>query len=155
MEQLHVTTSVFPAGGNIPQQFTCDGKNISPPLAWSPAPPGAGSFAVLLDDPDSPGGTFTHWVIFNIPPGNAGVPEGLPGVPSLGDGSLQGTNSFGRTGYSGPCPPRGSPHRYFFKVYCLDRMLMLKPLIRKEALVSAMDGHILAAGEVTGRYSRR
>jgi hypothetical protein len=138
----------------IPSKYTCDGADISPPLAWSGLPEGTKSIAIINDDPDAPMGTWVHWVIYNIPPTAQGLAEDIKRVEKLPDGTLQGKNSWGRIGYGGPCPPGGT-HRYFFKIYALDKMLNLKPGATKEELLTAMKGHILAQAQFYGKYSRK
>lgn len=144
----------FKNGDLIPSKYTCDGLDISPPLDWESIPEGTKSFAIIADDPDAPMGTWVHWVIFNIPPDEKGLPEGVPTERELSNGARQGTNDFRRIGYGGPCPPGGT-HRYFFKIYALDTLLDLKPGATKPQLLSAMKGHIIGQGELMGRYRRR
>src|SRR5258708_29814808 len=120
---LHVTTSAFPSEGTIPKKFTCDGPDLSPPLAWLGAPPGTQSFALILDDPDAPVGTWVHWVLYDLPADTGELPEGVARQEQLASGARQGRNDFGKIGYSGPCPPPGKPHRYLFKLYALDAKL--------------------------------
>lgn len=153
MEKITVSAEAFKEGGNIPAEHTCDGRDVSPLLSWKGVPAGAKSIALVMDDPDAPGGTFVHWVIFNIPAGVQKLPEGMPGNKTLADGSRQGVNDFGRIGYGGPCPPRGT-HRYYFKLYALDTMLDLAPGATEKQLEDAMKGHVLAEGELMGRYNR-
>lgn len=150
---IQVTSAAFEAGGAIPAKHTCDGANVSPPLAWTAAPAGTRSFALIVDDPDAPSGTFTHWVLFNLPASATGLPEAVPPRPVLDDGARQGTSSFRRVGYGGPCPPRGT-HRYFFKLYALDAMLDLESGAAKDDLTAAMRDHVLDEGELMGRYAR-
>ena len=151
---LAVTTTAFSPGGAIPKSYTCDGADESPDLSWSGAPAGVKSFALIADDPDAPVGTWTHWLIWNIPAQSTGLPKGVPKVETLDDGTRQGRNNFRRIGYGGPCPPPGKPHRYYFKVYALDAKLELKPGATKEELERAMKGHMLAQGELMGKYGR-
>lgn len=151
---LSITSTAFQEGGNIPDKYTCQGQDISPPLAWSEPPGGTLSFALIMDDPDAPGGTFTHWVIFNIPPDSRGLPEAVPAEDRLSDGTVQGTNSFNKIGYDGPCPPAGHPHRYIFTLYALDRSLELQAGASKKQVLDALEEHILAQGELTGMYQR-
>ncbi len=150
---LEVTSPAFEDGGLIPRKYTCDGEDISPPIRWRGIPPGTASIALISDDPDAPVGTWVHWVIFNIPPNTEGLEEGIPPEGVLSNGARQGLNDFRRIGYGGPCPPRGV-HRYYFKVYALDKVLDLGPGITKERLLEAMEGHILDRGELMGRYGR-
>jgi Raf kinase inhibitor-like YbhB/YbcL family protein len=151
---LTVTSSAFRDGGMIPGKYTADGEDISPPLQWNGVPSNAKSFALIADDPDAPRGTWVHWVLFNWPAAEKSVPENVPPQPNLGNGAKQGTNSFGKTGYGGPAPPSGT-HRYFFKVYALDTMLDLPRATKKADLLEAMNGHILAQGQIMGKYSRK
>ena len=151
---LAVTTTAFSPGGAIPKGYTCDGADTSPDLSWSGVPAGVQSFALIADDPDAPVGTWTHWLIWNIPAQNSGLPNGVPKVETLDDGTRQGRNDFRRIGYGGPCPPPGKPHRYFFKVYALDAKLDVRAGANKEELERAMKGHVLAQGELMGKYGR-
>ncbi len=152
--QISLKSSAFAEGEMIPRVHTCDGKDLSPALSWSAAPAGCKSMALICDDPDAPVGTWVHWVIFNIPPNATALPEGVPKDKILADGSRQGSNDFRRIGYGGPCPPAGSPHRYFFKIYALDAALDMPPGASKKDLLKAMDGHILAEGQLMGKYKR-
>jgi Raf kinase inhibitor-like YbhB/YbcL family protein len=151
---MRITSPAFQEGGTVPQTFTCDGKDSSPQLEWSGVPASAKSLALICDDPDAPRGTWVHWVLFNIPTSANGLPEAVPMQKNLQDGSIQGTNDFGKIGYGGPCPPPGKPHRYFFKLYALDTTLGLDPGATKKQLESAMKGHILAEGQLMGTYGR-
>jgi Raf kinase inhibitor-like YbhB/YbcL family protein len=153
MEKITVSTEAFKEGGDIPAEYTCDGRDVSPSLSWKGIPENVKSIALIMDDPDAPVGTFVHWVLFNIPAGTPKLPKGIPRNQTLGDGSSQGMTDFGRVGYGGPCPPRGT-HRYYFKVYALDTMLDLPPGATKKQLENAMKGHILATGELMGKYER-
>lgn len=146
-------TTAFPEGDTIPRNHTCDGADLSPALAWSGIPAGTQSLALIVDDPDAPAGTWTHWIAWNIPPKTA-LPEGVPKVESLGDGTLQGRNDFRRIGYGGPCPPPGKAHRYFFKLYALDAKLELKPGADRQQLERALKGHVLAEAKLMGKYGR-
>ncbi len=151
---LELTSTAFQNGGNIPAKYTCDSENLSPPLAWGEPPTGTKSFALICDDPDAPIGVFTHWVVFNIPPTTRQLEEDVPAQERLANGALQGKSGFGKLGYGGPCPPRGSPHHYRFNIYALDTVLDLKPGASKNDLLEAMEGHILAQGELIGIYQR-
>lgn len=151
---LSLTSTAFQEGDKIPDRYTSQGQDISPPLAWSEPPEGAQSFALIMDDPDAPGGTFTHWVIFNIPSNSRGLPEAVPTEDQLSDGTLQGKNSFGRIGYGGPSPPSGPAHRYQFTLYALDQPLDLTAGASKKQVLDAIQGHILAQGKLTGIYQR-
>ncbi|MEM3736837.1 MAG: YbhB/YbcL family Raf kinase inhibitor-like protein [Candidatus Bathyarchaeia archaeon] len=148
-----ITSRAFKNNESIPSQYTCDGKDVSPPLCWSGAPQGTKTYALIVDDPDAPGGTFTHWVIFNIPSSESGLQENVPKTGKLPNGAIQGKNDFGRNGYGGPCPPSGT-HRYQFHLYALDTQLNLPPGATKQDLQRAMRGHILAKAELIGLYSR-
>ncbi len=152
---IQITSTAFAEGQPIPDKYTCAGLNVSPPLQWANAPAGIKSFALIADDPDAPMGTWVHWVIYNLPPATAALAENTPPSPELPDGSKQGVNDFRQTGYGGPCPPPGKPHRYFFKIYALDTMLSLKSGATKKELLKAMDGHVLAQGQLMGTYQRQ
>jgi Raf kinase inhibitor-like YbhB/YbcL family protein len=149
---LSIKSTAFAQGQAIPAAYSCDGKGVSPPLSWTEVPAGTKSFALIMDDPDAPIGTFVHWIMYNIPGTSAALPEGMPKDARLADGSAQGTNSARRTGYTPPCPPGGT-HRYFFKLYALDRTLELSSA-GKDELLQAMQGHILAQGELMGTFAR-
>lgn len=151
---LQVTSTAFQEGLPIPPRFTCTEQDLSPALAWTGAPGGTKSFALICDDPDAPMGTWVHWVIFNLPADSTGLPEGVPIEPMLATGAVQGKNSWKKIGYGGPCPPPGKPHRYFFKLYALDRTLPLDAQAGKRDVESAMQGHILAQGQLMGTYRR-
>jgi len=149
-----LSSSAFQPGAEIPVQYTCHGANLSPPLAWSGVPEGTQSLALLVDDPDSDPPGFVHWVIYNIPAAMDRLPEAVPSTERLDNGALQGSNDFGRTGYGGPCPPRGKPHRYFFRLYALDGQLSAAAGLTKKALLNQMQGHILETAEFYGLYGR-
>ena len=152
---LVLKSAAFSEGGWIPEKYTCDGDNVSPPLEWSGLPAGTASLALICDDPDAPMGIWVHWLIYNIPAETNGLPEGVPASKStLDNGAIQGTNSWGRIGYGGPCPPSGT-HRYFFRLYALGTKLELKPGATKAQVLSAMEGHVLDKCELMGRYSKR
>ena len=141
----------------IPTRFTCDGTDVSPPLAILDPPPKALSLALICDDPDAPGGTFVHWVLYNLPPDMRSLPEGIPAFEVLRElgGARQGKNDFGRVGYGGPCPPRGKPHRYEFRLSALDVFLPLKGAPTKADVERAMEGHVLGTSKIVGTYERR
>jgi Raf kinase inhibitor-like YbhB/YbcL family protein len=149
-----LNTTAFAAGGAIPKKYTCDAADVSPALQWNDAPAGTESFALIADDPDAPVGTWTHWVIWNIPAKATALPEGVPKAGESGDGALQGKNDFKRIGYGGPCPPPGKPHRYFFKLYALDAKLDLKAGAGRSELERAIKNHVLAQTELMGTYGR-
>jgi len=146
--KMKITSSVFQQGGNIPSRFSCDGANTNPPLQISDVPPEAKSLVLIVDDPDAPSGLFTHWAVWNISPQIITIAEGS--TPK----GVQGTNDFGKSGYGGPCPPSGT-HRYYFKIFALDRELDLRSGAKRSQLDAAMKGHVIAQGELMGRYSRK
>jgi Raf kinase inhibitor-like YbhB/YbcL family protein len=151
---FRIVSPAFQAGEKVPQKYTCDGKDVSPPLSWYEPPAGTQSFALISDDPDAPGGTWVHWVIYDLPAGKTGLPEGIPKTETLPDGSKQGVTDFQSIGYGGPCPPAGKPHRYFFKLYALNSNLVLPPKAAKTDLLKAMEGRVLAQAELIGLYQR-
>ena len=151
---LTVTTSAFEAGAAIPAQYTCKGADVSPALNWSGAPAHTASFAIIMDDPDAPAGTWVHWVMWDIPQTTHALSQGVAKREQLPDGSRQGRNSFGKVGYNGPCPPAGQTHRYFFRVYALDMKLELGAHADRGALDAAMNGHVLAQGEYMGTFHK-
>lgn len=151
---MKIESSQFAEGDMILPKYTCDGKDISPPLAWQDIPAGTMSYALISDDPDAPVGTWVHWVLYNIPPDYNGLEENIKPEKEFKNGMMQGSNSWPRIGYGGPCPPSGT-HRYFFKLYALDKMLDLKPGVTKEQLLKAMAGHILAEAQLMGKYKRQ
>ncbi len=151
---LSLSSTAFKEGDKIPIKYTCDGQDISPPLAWGEPPQNTQAIALIIDDLDAPGGVFTHWVLFNLPASARLLGEDIAAQERLQNGALQGKNDFGRIGYSGPCPPRGSAHRYLFMLYALDKSLDSKPGASKKQIVDAMKGHILAQGQLTGTYQR-
>jgi len=158
--KIEVTSTAFQPGKPIPQKYTGDGEDLSPPLAWSNLPEGTEELALICDDPDAPTKEpWVHWVIYKIPASTTGVPEGVAKDAGLKQpaGALQGANSWpsGQTvGYRGPAPPRGKPHRYFFKLYALDAPLKLEPNLDKKRLLKAIEGHVLAQGQLMGTYQR-
>ena len=153
MTTLDVTSNSFSDGQRLPVDYTCEGRNISPHLAWGNVPTGTVTFSIICDDPDAPHKpSWVHWVIFNIP---ASIRELVEGNGTQGDGTMQGSNSWGKMGFGGACPPQGdAPHRYIFKVYALDGKLNLAPGASKIEVEAAMKGHILATGQIMGTYSR-
>jgi Raf kinase inhibitor-like YbhB/YbcL family protein len=153
MKEIKIESSAFPHEGMIPKKYTCDGENISPPLSWTGIPENAKSIAIICDDPDAPMGTFVHWVLYDLPVNINELKEGIPPTPVLENGAKQGINDFRKIGYGGPCPPFGT-HRYFFKIYALDTVLNLEPGLTKSELLKKMEGHIIAKGELMGKYKR-
>ncbi len=150
---MDIRSTVFENGRMIASKYTCDGRDVSPPLEWRGIPPGTESLALVCDDPDAPAGTWVHWVCYDLDPSIPGLPEGVAPVETLPTGGVQGLNDFRKTGYGGPCPPSGT-HRYFFKLYALDKKLGLPPGATKQKLVNAMAGHVLGEASVMGTYRR-
>jgi len=151
--KIKISSAAFQDGGQIPSKYTCDGADVSPPFEWSGVPNGAKSLALICDDPDAPAKTWVHWVVYDLPASTTKLPEGLPLTEKLATGGKQGKNDFGKIGYGGPCPPSGT-HRYFFKLYAIDGETSLEPGATKEQVLKAIQGHILAQGELIGRYKR-
>lgn len=151
---LELTSTAFRQGERIPSEHTADGRNVSPPLNWSDPPGGTQTLALVCEDPDAPRGTFPHWVIFNLPAESRELAAGVPTEPTLPNGAVQGANDFGRIGYSGPAPPAGKPHRYFFKLYALDTALGLAAGASRDDLKAALSGRVLAEGQLMGTYGR-
>jgi Raf kinase inhibitor-like YbhB/YbcL family protein len=151
---LHITSPDFSEGEAIPKKSTCDAQDVSPKLEWNEPPANTESFALIMDDPDAPAGTWVHWVLYDLPADAKELPERVPRQEQLARGARQGRNDFGKIGYSGPCPPPGKPHRYFFKLSALDTKLNLKSGATKADLERAMKPHILAQAELIGRYGR-
>jgi len=149
-----ISSPSFQNGKDIPKKFTCDGEDVSPALSWTDPPQGSKSFALIADDPDAPRGTWTHWVLFDLPAATTSLPEGVQKVGELTGGGRHGTNDFPKIGYGGPCPPPGKPHRYFFKLYALDSQLNLKAGASKQEVEQAMQNHILGKTELMGKYGR-
>jgi Raf kinase inhibitor-like YbhB/YbcL family protein len=154
MAPFGLTSRAFSGGETIPVRHTCDGEDISPPLDWDDPPDRTQSLALIVDDPDAPGGTWVHWVLYNLPPDTNDLSEGVPPEAALPDGGQQGHNSSQQLGYRGPCPPSGT-HRYVFTLYALDTQLEIPSGASKSQLLRAMEGHILAQAELMGRYTRR
>ena len=152
---MRVTSTAFSQDGTIPKQYTGEGKDLSPPLAWSGAPANVQSFALICDDPDAPRkDPWVHWVLFNVPGDVKELAEGASRSAKLPAGASEGKNDFGKIGYGGPMPPPGKPHRYYFKLYALDTMLDMKEGATKQQVESAIDGHIVAEGQLMGKYAR-
>ena len=147
---MELKSSVFQHLGLIPQRYTCDGEDVSPPLTWSDLPPNTKSFCLICDDPDAPMGTWDHWVIVNLPSELSHLPEGIQTFP---EGTLLGRNSWGRSDYGGPCPP-DREHRYYFTLYALDKDLDVSEGVSKQDVLTAMTGHILNQTVLMGRYNR-
>lgn len=155
---MKLTSEDFKTGQSIPRKLTCEGEDSSPQLAWTDVPPKTQSFALIMDDPDAPAGTWVHWVLYDIPGGGRSLAAGIAEKDVLPDGTKHGASwgvdSFERAGYGGPCPPPGKPHRYFFKLYALSKMLNLPPKADVFKLAQAMKGHILGQAELIGLYKR-
>lgn len=145
---LQITSSAFSEGETIPRKHTCDGENVSPPLSWSGAPEGTKSLVLIADDPDAPRGVFLHWLLYDIPAETASLAEGTQGV------GVPGLSDARKAGYYGPCPPPGPAHRYFFRLYALDTALNLKAGANRSEVEQAMKGHVLAQGQLMGKYGR-
>ena len=152
--EIKITSPAFEDGALIPSVYTCDGDDISPPLNWQAVPEGTMSIALICDDPDAPVGTFVHWVLYSLPPEAKQLAENIPPDKTLPNGAKQGITDFARIGYGGPCPPGGT-HRYFFKIYALDTKIDLPPGASKSQLLKAMEKHILAQGQLIGKYKRQ
>ena len=151
---FEIRSIAFASGGTIPEKYTCDGADVSPPLSWTEPPAGTKSLALIVDDPDAPVGTWVHWVLYNLPAATRELSAETPPTETLASGAKQGANDFRKIGYGGPCPPPGPAHRYFFKLYALNTELNLAPRATKKQLEAVMAGHILAQAELLGRYGR-
>jgi hypothetical protein len=151
--ELKLSSSSFKDGEMIPVRYTCEGENLSPQLSWTGIPVGTKSLAILCDDPDAPAGDWVHWVVFNIPPEATELQESFPRDKKLNDGSCQGSNDFGKYGYDGPCPPSGT-HRYFFKLYAVDKLLEKDTGITKAELLEEIEGHVLGQVQIKCKYKR-
>lgn len=151
--EIRVESPAFGHGQKIPEKYTCRGEGASPVIRWETAGDSAESFAVICEDPDAPMGTFTHWVVYDLPPDVHELPERIPNRDKLPSGGTHGINSMHKSGYVGPCPPSGT-HRYFFKVFALDIKLDLKPGAGKDQVLKAMQGHVLGEGELMGTYGK-
>lgn len=151
---FELKSSAFAPSGMIPRKHTCDGSDLSPALEWTGVPDGTHTLALISDDPDAPMGTWVHWVLYNLPGDESGLPEGISPTETIEQGALQGINDFGRIGYGGPCPPPGKPHRYSFRLYALDEKVSLAPGASKRDLMRALENHILGQAELMGKYGR-
>ncbi len=151
---MKLTSPAFAEGETIPKEYTADGADVSPPLHWQDISVGTKSLVLICDDPDAPRGIWVHWVLFNLPPDVAELPREMPVEKELPSGAKQGTNDFKKIGYGGPSPPAGKPHRYFFKLYAVDKMLELAAGATKQQVEAAIKGHVLAEGQVMGKYGR-
>jgi Raf kinase inhibitor-like YbhB/YbcL family protein len=151
---MQLTSSAFQSGREIPSKYTCDGEDVSPLLRWQDPPAGTKAFALIADDPDAPGGTWVHWVIYDLPTETKDLTEGAAKTDVLASGAKQGVNDFRKVGYGGPCPPTAAAHRYYFKLYALDAATGLKPRATKEQVLEAIKGHVIGEAELIGRYKR-
>jgi Raf kinase inhibitor-like YbhB/YbcL family protein len=152
--KIEIHSPAFADGQTMPVDLTADGRNVSPQLKWGKLPADIQSLALICEDPDAPRGTFTHWVLYNLPADLRELSEGMPAEFVHPKGGIQGNNDFGKLGYGGPAPPPGKPHRYFFKLYALDAQLDLKLGATKHQLLEAIRGHIVAEGQTVGLYGR-
>jgi Raf kinase inhibitor-like YbhB/YbcL family protein len=151
---MQIQSSAFEEGATIPKKHTCEGEDVSPALSWSAPPSGTKSLVLICDDPDAPVGTWVHWVLFGLSPDTVELPEGVPSDGEVLGGAKHGRNDFGNLGYGGPCPPPGPAHRYFFKIYAVDTEPMLNVGATKADVMQAIEGHILAEGQLMGLYGR-
>ncbi len=151
---IDVKSDAFASNGNIPVEYSCDGKDVSPAIAWSGVPANAKTFAVICEDPDASAKIWSHWVIFNIPKAKTSLPRNVEKSARLSDSSMQGLNDMGKTGYAGPCPSKGKPHHYYFRVYALDTNLNLDMNATRDTVLSAMQGHVLDEGRLIGIFGR-
>jgi len=154
MMAIPIESSAFMQGADIPEMYTCDGKDVSPHLSWGEGPSGTRAWALIMDDPDAPSKTWVHWVLWNLPDSTRTLSSGMPSGDVPGGGT-QGKNDFGKQRYGGPCPPVGKPHRYFFRLYALDAPLDLPAGSTRDQVDRAMNGHVLGRGELMGMYGRR
>ena len=152
---MQLSSTAFTEGASIPAKYTCDDKNVSPPLKWSGIPVGAKALALIVDDPDAPGGTWVHWVLYDLPATVSELAEDVAKSQYVAAGAKQGLNDFRHLGYGGPCPPPGKPHRYFFRLYALDAPLDLKPGLTKKDVERAMEKHVMGQAQLMGSYKRK
>ena len=150
-KKFYLESSAFENNASIPKLYTCKGKNISPPLSWANIPKDTKSLALLVDDPDAPSGSWTHWIMYNIPPTSKGLKENVLPVEEFAHTAKQGLNDFQTIGYGGPCPPSGT-HRYFFKLYALNNKINIEGTATKESLLKSIEGHALEKVELVGKY---
>jgi Raf kinase inhibitor-like YbhB/YbcL family protein len=151
---FEITSAAFHQGKAIPKKFTCDGSDVSPQLTWTDPPSGTKAFVLIADDPDAPMGTWVHWVLYDLPSEARQLSEAIPKQETLSDGTKQGINDFRTIGYGGPCPPSGKHHRYFFKLYAVDKKIGLGPRATKRQVLDAIQGHTLAETQLMGTYKR-
>lgn len=151
---LKISTKAFEYGKTIPAKYTCEGENVSPELHWNEVPNATVTLAMICEDPDAPGGTFTHWIIYNLSPNSSGLEQGVPLQKNLDNGAIQGSNDMNKYGYGGPCPPRGKPHRYYFKLFALNKQLAPESANTREEFFKAIDGKVIEEAEYMGVYKR-
>ncbi len=151
---MELKSDAFRNGGDIPDKYTCDGEDISPPLRWGDLPYETKSLVLIMTDPDAPVGTWTHWTVYSLMSDSDSLEENIPKVGRLDDGMKQGTTDFRHVGYGGPCPPEGKPHHYYFKLYALDAIPELDPKATKPEISKAMEGHVISHAELVGFYER-
>ena len=151
---MEIKSTAFKNNESIPPRYTCQRQDVSPDISWDDVPEKAVSLTLVMDDPDAPGRTFSHWIIYNIPPENNGLQEAIPIIPELPDGNRQGLNDFRRLGYSEPCPPPGMPHHYNFNLYALDKKIELPTGTTRNKVLDAIKDHIIAQAKLTGIYGR-
>ena len=152
--KMSLSSTAFKDGQTIPAQYTCDGKNASPPLAWTGAPENTQSLLLIVDDPDAPGGVWTHWLVYDMPADTLNLPEEAA-KSSAASAFKQGRNDFKQIGYGGPCPPAGKGHRYYFKIFALDTKLNLAAGASRQDIDAAMAKHVLSMGQLMGTYQRK
>jgi len=150
---MKLSSLAFNDGDMIPNKYTCDGADISPPLEWESVPEDTKSIALICDDPDAPVGTWVHWVYYDIPSDTKSLPKNITPQENPENSGKQGRNDFGKIGYGGPCPPGGT-HRYYFKIYAIDTILNLPAGVDKKHLLKAMEGHIIGQAQLVGKYKR-
>lgn len=151
---MELVSGAFESGDSIPRKYTCDGDNISPPLSWRFVPDEANALVLVCDDPDAPEGPFVHWVLYDLPVDIRRLEEDVPRRDRLASGGVQGRNGSGKIGYSGPCPPRGSAHHYYFRLYALDQSLNLPPGATRQQVLNRIEGHVLDNARLLGLYGR-
>jgi Raf kinase inhibitor-like YbhB/YbcL family protein len=149
---FNITTTAYERGAKIPVKYTCQGDNTSPPLRWEYPPKNTTSFALIMEDPDAPGGTFTHWIVYNLPPDCRELEIAAPMEKNLENGAIQGKNDFGKTGYGGPCPPKGELHRYIIRVFALNKKLPPESANKSDGFYSTIEDHILDEASYMGVY---
>lgn len=149
---FEITSRSFENGASIPVEYTCDGDDTSPHILWDDAPKDTVTFALIMEDPDAPGGTFTHWIVYNIPSDVNGFDPVVPIVKNLDNGAIHGKNDFGKYGYRGPCPPKGEEHAYHFKLFALNRKLAPESAAKRDSFYEAIKGSILAEAEYVGKF---